>query len=81
MDAIPPNAVPPWEKEVVLYTFEDSNHVHNKQTRRSSSEFMIYMNVINNWHTKKQSTTETLVFGARFVGMKVGVETLHAIQY
>ena len=34
-----------------------------------------------NWYSKKQSTMKTLVFGAVFVVMKVGIETLHAIKY
>ena len=34
-----------------------------------------------NWYSKKQSIIETSVFGAEFVAMKVGIETLHAVQY
>ena len=33
-----------------------------------------------NWYSKKQSTIETSVFGAEFVAMRVGVDTMHTIQ-
>ena len=56
-------------EEVDLCMFIDSHHASNK-----------YMNMsLINWYSKKQSTLETSVFGAEFVAMKVGVETLHAI--
>ena len=32
------------------------------------------------WYSKKQSTKEMSVFTTEFVAMKVGIETLHAIQ-
>ena len=31
-----------------------------------------------NWYSKKQSTIETSLFGAEFVEMKFGMNTLHA---
>ena len=43
---------------------------------------MVYMNMsLINWYSNKQSTIETSVFGTEFVAMKVGIETLCAIQY
>ena len=43
---------------------------------------MIYMNMsLINWYSKNQSTIETSVFGTEFEAIKVGVDTLHAIQY
>ncbi len=33
------------------------------------------------WYSKKQSTIETSVFGAEFVAMKQGMETLRCIRY
>ena len=60
----------------------DSNHAGEKQTGRSRTRFMIYMNMsLNNWFSEKCYTIETSVFGEEFVTMKVGVEMLHAIQY
>ena len=33
------------------------------------------------WCSKKQATIETSVFGAEFVAMKIGVETVRGIRY
>ena len=75
-----PNTPPPGGKEVDLCMFSDSNNAGNKQTRRSMTGFMIYMNMsLINWYSKKQPTIETSVFGAEIVAMKVRVKTIHAI--
>ena len=62
--------------------FVDSDHAGDKLTRRSRTGFMIFMNMaLINFVSKKQSTVETAVFGAEFVAMKHGVETLRGIRY
>ena len=33
------------------------------------------------WFSKKQSTVETLVFGAEFVTMKQGIDALQGLRY
>jgi hypothetical protein len=33
------------------------------------------------WHSKRQATIETSVFGAEFVAMKHGMETLRGLRY
>ena len=33
------------------------------------------------WKSKKQPTIETSVFGAEFMAMKCGMETLHGLRY
>jgi len=33
------------------------------------------------WHSKKQATTETSVFGAEFVAMKQGMEALRSLRH
>ena len=81
MEAIQPNAPLPRGKEVDLWISVDSNHVGDKQTMQSRTGFMICMNMsLINWYSQKQSTLETSVFGAKFVAMKTGVETLPAYQ-
>ena len=62
--------------------FIDSNHAGDKQTGRSRTRFMIYINMpIINWYSKKQSIIEKSVFGTEFVAMKFGIEALHVIKY
>ena len=44
--------------------------------------FMVFVNMsLITWYSKKQSTIETSVFGAKFVAIKVGIKTLRAILY
>jgi len=81
-EAIPPNAPKSRGKDVDLRMYVDSDHAGDKRTRRSRSGFFIYMNSsLIFWLTKKQSTIETSVFGAEFVAMKAGMETLRGLRY
>ena len=81
-EALPPNAPKPLGKEVELRLFVDSDHAGDKATRRSRTGFMIFMNMaLINFISKKQATIESAVFGAEFVAMKHGVETLRGIRY
>ena len=63
-----------------LVKAEDSDHAGNKLTRRSRTRVMMYMNMsLITWYSNRQFTIEPSVFGAEFVAMKVGIETLCAI--
>ncbi len=78
---IPPNAPKPLDKPVDLCMFVDSNHAGDKQTRRSRSSFLIYVNTaLFERHSKQQATIETGVFGTEFVAMKTGVDTLRDLR-
>ena len=60
----------------------DSDHAGDKVTRRSRTDFMIFVNMaLIQWMLKKQATIESSVFGAEFVAMKQGVETLRGLRY
>jgi hypothetical protein len=81
-EAIPPNAPVPRGKDVDLRLFVDSDHAGDQNTRRSRTGFLIYLNSAPiTWFSKKQSTIKTSVFGAEFVAMKQGMETLRGIRY
>ena len=81
-EPIPPNAPKPLGKPVDVRMFVDSDHAGDKQTRRSRSGFLIYVNTaLVDWHSKRQATIETGVFGAEFVAMKTGVDTLRGLRY
>lgn len=81
-EAIPPNAPEARGKEVDLRIFVDSDHAGDQRTRRSRTGFIIYLNMAPiTWFSKKQSTIETSVFGAEFVAMKQGMETLRGLRY
>ena len=81
-EAMPTNAPKPLGKEVELRMFVDSDHAGDKATRRSRTGYMIFLNMsMIDWMSKKQATVEGAVFGAEFVAMKQGVETLRGIRY
>ena len=55
-EAKPLNAPKTLGKEVTLRMFVDFDHAGDKSDRRSSTGFMIFMNMaMINWHTKKQA--------------------------
>jgi hypothetical protein len=81
-EAVPPNTPKPRGKDVDLRMCVDSDHAGDKRVRRSRSGFLIYLNMApTTWYSKKQSTIKTSAFGAKFVAMKQGLETLRGIHY
>ena len=81
-EAIPPNAPLALGKDVDIRMYVDSDHAGDKSNRRSRTGFFIYLNSsLIMWSSKKQPTIETSVFGAEFVAMKVGIETLRGLRY
>ena len=81
-EAVPQDMPKPRGKSVDLRMYVDSDHAGDKSTRRSRTGFLIYMNMaLIQWLSKKQPTIETSVFGAEFVAMKHGMETLRGLRY
>lgn len=81
-EALPPDAPEPRGKPITLRMFVDSDHAGDKSSRRSRTGYVIWANMgIIDWLSKKQSTVEASVFGAEFVALRHGVETLRGIRY
>jgi hypothetical protein len=81
-EAVPPNAPEPRGKEVDIRLLVDSDHAGDKSTRRSRTGYMIFCNMaLIDWLSKRQATIEGSVFGAEFVAMKHGIETVRGIRY
>jgi hypothetical protein len=81
-EAVPPRAPESRGKEVDIRLFVDADHAGDKLTRRSRTGFIIYLNMAPiMWYSKQQPTIETSVFGAEFVAMKIGVETVQGLCY
>jgi hypothetical protein len=77
-EAIPANMPTPRGRELVVRLFVDSDHAADTLTRRSRTDYLLYL---NSWNSKKQGTIETSVFGAEFVAMKTGFEASRALRY
>ena len=73
---------PPLGKDVDLRMMVDSDHAGEKRTQRSRTGFIIFCNLAPIiWLSKQQATIESSVFGAEFVAMKHGIETLRGLRY
>ncbi|KAL7536196.1 hypothetical protein ACHAXR_006979 [Thalassiosira sp. AJA248-18] len=83
-EAIPTNMPKPLGKEVDVRAMVHSDHVGDKETRRSRTGLMFFVNMaLIGWlsKTKKQPTIKTSVFGAEFVALKNVMESLRALRY
>jgi hypothetical protein len=61
-------------KEVDLRLFVDSDHDGEQFKRRSRTGFVVYLNMAPIvWFSKRQTTAESIFFGAEFVAMKNGI--------
>ena len=62
--------------------FVDSDHTNDKIRQRSRTGFFIFINMACvMWHTKRQATVESAVFGAEFIAMKQGMEASRRLRY
>jgi hypothetical protein len=81
-EAIPPRAPELRGKEVDIRLFVNADHARDRLTRCSCTGFVIFLNMAPiMWYSKQQPTIETSVFGAEFVAMKIGVETVRGLCY
>ena len=81
-EPLPPNMPEPRGKEVDCRLYVDSDHAGDQLIRRSRTGFFIFLNTAPLiWFSKRQPTVETSVFGAEFVAMKNGMETLRGVRY
>jgi hypothetical protein len=72
----------PCGKEVDCRLYVDSDHARDQLIRCSRIGFFIFLNTAPLiWFSKRQPTVETSVFGAEFVAMKNGMETLCGLRY
>jgi hypothetical protein len=85
-EVIPPKAPKARGKEVDLRLYVNSDHAGDGLTRRLRTDsrtcYFIFMNMAPiQWFSKRQPMIETAVFGAEFVAMKNGMESLRGLRY
>ncbi|MFO0000808.1 MAG: Ty1/Copia family ribonuclease HI, partial [bacterium] len=62
--------------------YVDADHARDKQTRRSHTGLVAYVqNAPVLWLSKRQSTVESSTHGAELVATRVGVEMVEALRY
>ena len=80
--SIPSNVPEPRGKDIDLWMYVNCNHAGEKRTHRLRMDFFIFMNTaLVQWLSKQQAKKETSVFGAEFVAIKIGMESLRGLRY
>ena len=68
--------------EIKITAFVDSDHAHDKLTRRSITGLIIFVGRTPVFYmAKRQGSIETSTYGAEFMAMKTAVEEVSAIRY
>lgn len=77
-----PSAPKPLFNELTITAFVDSDHAHDKLTRRSITGLVIFLGRTPIFYqAKRQGAIETSTYGAEFLAMKTAVEEVSSIQY
>jgi hypothetical protein len=71
----------PRGKSIDMRLFCDADLAGDKKTRRSRSDYILYINNAPIAWLSKKATVETRVFGAEFVAMKIGTEAVISMRY
>jgi Reverse transcriptase (RNA-dependent DNA polymerase) len=76
------NLPTPLVDEMTISAFVDSDHAHDKVTRRSVTGLIIFVGRTPIFYmSKRQGAIETSTYGAEFCAMRVAVEELCAVRY
>ena len=81
-EVIPPNMPEARGKSVTMTCFVDADHAGCKETRRSHTGVIIYVNrapIL--WWSKRQNTVETSTFGSEIVAMRIAIELIEGLRY
>ena len=82
MEAIPGNMPNPRGKHVVTTCFVDADHAGCKETRRSHSGILIFVNrapIL--WYSKRQNTVEASTYGSELLAMRISIEMIEGLRY
>ena len=81
-EAIPGNMPTPRGKEVTMSCFVDADHAGCRETRRSHSGIMIFVNrapIL--WFSKRQNTVEASTYGSELLAMRLSIEMIEGLRY
>ena len=81
-ELIPPDMPIAKGKSVRMTCFVDADHAGCKETRRSHTGIIIFLNrapIL--WFSKRQSTVETSTFGSEIVAMRIAIEMIEGLRY
>ena len=81
-EAIPGNKPEPRGKEIVMSCFVDADHAGCRETRRSHSGIIIFVNrapIL--WFSKRQNTVEASTYGSELLAMRIAIEMIEGLRY
>ena len=81
-EAIPANKPQPRGKEVCMSCFVDADHAGCRETRRSHSGIIIFVNrapIL--WLSKRQNTVEASTYGSELLAMQIAIEMIEGLRY
>ena len=81
-EAIPKDAPEVRGMPVSMYCFCDADHAGCKQTRRSHTGVIIFINrapIL--WFSKRQNSVETSTFGSEIVALRIAIEMIEGLRY
>jgi hypothetical protein len=80
-EEIHPDAPDPRGHAVQISCFVDADHAANRQTRKSQTDMLCFLNKAPiSWYSKQQNTVESLTFRSEFVAMRTAVEQIQALR-
>jgi hypothetical protein len=78
----PPRAPELRGNSVTTTCFVDADHAGCRETRRSHTGIIIFLQKAPiTWYSKRQNTVESSTFGSEFVAMKIAIEQVEAMRY
>ena len=81
-EVLPANMPQPRGLGFVMTAKVDADHAGDTVTRRSRTGFLVFLNSAPTyWMSKKQTSTETSTFGAKFTAMKQACEYVRGLRY
>jgi hypothetical protein len=81
-EAIPGNMPKPRGNSVTTHCFVDANHASDKETRRSQTGILLFVNTAPIiWYSKRQNSVEASTFGSEFTAMKNAIELIESLRY
>ena len=81
-ELLPPDMPEPLGKQVTMTCFVDADHAGCKETRRSHTGVIVFVNKAPLvWFSKRQVAVETWTFGSKIVAMRIAVELIEGLRY
>jgi hypothetical protein len=80
VEQLPHDMPIPLVKPIQMNMFWDASHATDLVTRRSTTDFLIYLcgtHVV--WYIKRQNTVESSTFGSEFVAFRIATEKVEAL--